>query len=319
MKANLFHGQRTVGRIANPSYLGIAILLCGSLAAWLPSYAAHSPARGPQQPLVIDVFPGKAPGVTEIREDKVKGKQPTRSISQVTHPTLSVFRPAKEKDNGAAVVIAPGGGYAQLAWDHEGEDVATWLNGIGVTGIVLKYRVPLPKGQAKDQVTQSAHQDAQRAISLVRSKAKDWGIDTKRIGMLGFSAGGHLTAMTMTHFDERGYESIDEVDKVSCRPDFGVLVYPAYMLKGDELDGAIKVTKATPPALFVHAGDDMYLAEGSVRMYLALRKAGVASEMHIYTKGGHGFGMRKGNLPANQWPQRCEEWLRGQGFLKTAQ
>ncbi len=296
-------------------------LICTVFFTTLPLAVWFAPASGgPEKPLVIDVFPGKIPGATgESREDKITGKGPNRRITEVTKPTLTVFRPAKDKDTGVAVVIAPGGGYSQLAIDHEGEDVAAWLNSIGVTGIVLRYRVPAAKGQSRDDVSFPPRMDAQRAVSLVRSKAKEWGIDPKRIGMVGFSAGGHLTAMTATNFDKRGYDAMDDVDKVSSRPDFAVLVYPAYMLQDDKLIPALKVTKESPPTMFVHAGDDMYLAEGSVQMYLALRRVGVKSEMHIYTTGGHGFGMRPGTQPVAQWPKRCEEWMRAQGILKAAQ
>jgi acetyl esterase/lipase len=161
--------------------------------------------------------------------------------------------------------------------------------------------------------------DAQRAISLVRGKAKDLGIDPKRIGMLGFSAGGHLTAWTSTNFDKRSYEPIDEIDKVSCRPDFAVLVYPGGVVskeKGD-LSPEIRVTSETPPSFFAHAGDDKVSPENSVQMYLALKKAGVAAELHIYASGGHGFGLRPSKNPCATWPARCAEWMKSQGFLKA--
>src|SRR5262249_20395631 len=155
------------------------------------------------------------------------GENPNvKRLTNVSKPTLTVFRPEKDKDTGAAVLIAPGGGYNILAWDLEGEEVAAWLNSIGVTGIVLKYRVPRRPDEPRDKPPLGPQQDAQRAMSVVRSKAKEWGIDPKRIGMLGFSAGGHLTAATATNFDKRTYEAIDDTDRVSSRPDFAVLVYP---------------------------------------------------------------------------------------------
>src|SRR5205085_6948958 len=180
---------------------------------------------------------------------------------------------AKDRDTGAAVVIAPGGGYNILAWDLEGEEVADWLNSVGVTGIMLKYRVPRREGAAKDAAPPQAQMDAQRAISLVRSKAQDWNIDPKRIGMLGFSAGGHLTAWAATNFDKRSYEPIDDADKLSCRPDFGVLIYPGGVIAkdSDNLSPEIRVTKETPPMFFVHAADDPGRAENSVALYLALK------------------------------------------------
>src|ERR1700722_16502364 len=188
------------------------------LAFALPS------AHAQEKPLVVDVWPGKAPGKTGvIGEEKFldpnpKDKKPVKRLTNVTHPTLTIFRPAKDKDTGAAVVIAPGGGYNILAWDLEGEEVAAWLNTVGVTGIVLKYRVPRRPGDPKDGGPIGALQDAQRALSLVRSKADDWKIDPNRIGMLGCSAVGHLTAALATNYEKRVYDPIDSIDKVSCRP-----------------------------------------------------------------------------------------------------
>jgi acetyl esterase/lipase len=190
-----------------------------------------------EKPPVLNVWPGKAPGVKgKIGKEKTtKAKSPVGPITLVTNvskPTLTVYRPKKAKDTGAAVLICPGGGYHVLAWDLEGVEVATWLNSLGVTGIVLKYRVPRPPGSPKGKPPVGPLQDAQRALSLVRSKAKEWHLDPKRIGILGFSAGGHLTAAAATNFDKRAYSPIDEIDKVSCRPDFAVLVYPAYLTAG---------------------------------------------------------------------------------------
>jgi acetyl esterase/lipase len=277
---------------------------------------------GAEKPLTLDVWPGKAPGDKgDIGGEKVEGSKPgeapVKRITNVTRPTIAVFRPAKDKDTGAAVLVAPGGGYNILAYDKEGEEVAQWLNTIGVTGVVLKYRVPRRADTPKGAPPPQALMDAQRAMSLVRSKAGEWGLDPKRIGMLGFSAGGHLTAWTSTNFDKRAYEPVDEVDKVSCRPDFAVLVYPGMVVArdGGELSPQIRVTKTTPPTFFAHAGDDRVPAENSVVMYLALKKAGVPAELHVYAKGGHGFGLRPSKQPCSTWPQRCAEWMKAQGFL----
>jgi acetyl esterase/lipase len=276
------------------------------------------PARAADKPLVVDVWPGQAPGESgKIGEEKMEESGKVKRISNVTHPTLTVFRPAKDKDTGAAVVIAPGGGYNILAWDLEGTEVADWLNSIGVTGIVLKYRVPRRPGTSPNQAPPEAQMDAQRAVSLVRSKAKDWGIDPKRIGMLGFSAGGHLTAWTSTNFDKRSYEAIDAADKESCRPDFTVLVYPAYLANKDRtgLVPEIRVTKETPPTFFAHAEDDLVTAESTILMYQALKKEKVPAEMHVYSKGGHGFGLRKSDNPCSHWPELCAKWMKAQGLL----
>ena len=283
------------------------------------------PAAAADKPLVLDLWPDKAPGdkvdVGEEKDTPGKGDHPgIDQITNVSKPTLSVYRPAKDVDTGAAVVIAPGGGYNVLAWSKEGEEPAAWLNSIGVTGIVLKYRVPRRSDSPKDAPPPQALMDAQRAISLVRSKAKEWELDPNRIGMLGFSAGGHLTAWASTNFDKRSYEPIDDVDKVSCRPDFGVLVYPGGVAAkdGDGLSPEIPVTKETPPSFITVAADDKGSAESSVRMFQALRKAGVPAELHIYVAGGHGFGLRPSDKACSTWPQRCADWMKAQGLLKKA-
>lgn len=275
------------------------------------------------KPSVLNVWPGKAPGeMKPLDPEKVleskPGEKQVKRITNVSVPTLTVFRPAKEKDTGAAVIICPGGGYNILAWDLEGEEVAAWLNSIGVTGIVLKYRVPRRSDQPRDQPAPLALQDAQRAVSLVRSKASEWQIDPKRIGILGFSAGGNLSARTCIHFEKRSYEPVDEVDKVSARPDFAILIYPAYLTnkEGTALVPEIQVTDRTPPMFFAHAGDDPVIAENSVQLYLALKRAKVPAELHLYAKGGHGFGLRPSAQPCSTWPARCEAWLHTQGWLK---
>jgi acetyl esterase/lipase len=281
-------------------------------------------AADADKPMTIDVWVNKAPGEKgdvgrETVQESKPGEKQVKRITNVTVPTLTVFRPAKDKDTGAAVVIAPGGGYNILAWDLEGEEVATWLNSVGVTGIVLKYRVPRRPGTPNDAAPPQAEMDAQRAVSLVRSKAGEWGIDPNRIGMLGFSAGGHLTAWTATNFDKRAYEPMDEIDRVSCRPDFAVLIYPAYLLaKGkDELAPGIGVSKETPPLFFAHAGNDGVSADNSIVMYRELKKAGVPAELHVYASGGHGFGLRPSDQPCSTWPQRCAEWMKARGLLKA--
>ena len=281
-------------------------------------------APAAEKPLVLDVWPDKAPGeMGEVGKETATDSQPgdkipVKRVTNVTQPTLTIFEPAKDKNTGAAVVIAPGGGYSILAWDLEGEEVAQWLNSIGVTGIVLKYRVPRRPGTPGDVAPPQAQMDAQRAISMVRSNANQWGIDSKRIGMLGFSAGGHLTAWTSTNFDKRSYEPIDDVDKASCRPDFTVLIYPAYLVT-KEMDGLkpdIRVNKETPPMFIAMAGDDPVHVENAVEMYRGLKKAGVPADLHVYTSGGHGFGLRPSGKPCSTWPQRCAEWMKDQGFLK---
>ncbi|MBO93652.1 MAG: xylanase [Opitutales bacterium] len=271
----------------------------------------------------IALWPGDAPGEVkgEVGEEGAKPNRPGSKkiirLGNVTKPTIALFPAPKAKANGAAVVVCPGGGYSILAYDLEGTEVCEWLNSIGMTGILLKYRVPRRKNREKHA---APLQDAQRAMGIARSKAKAWGIDPKRIGILGFSAGGHLTASTLTNYDKRTYERVDAADDLSCRPDFGVLIYPAYLVDNgtkSKLEPEIRVTKDTPPCFFAHAGDDRIPAEGSVQMYLALRRAGVkGNELHVYPKGGHGYGLRASDHPVVTWPARAGEWMKAMGWLK---
>jgi acetyl esterase/lipase len=286
--------------------------------------AVPVPCLADDKPLTVDLWPAKPPGEAgTIGEEKTVVPKPAdafpvKTLTNVTHPTLTVYRQAKDKDTGAAVIVAPGGGYFILAWDLEGEEVAHWLNSIGVTGIILKYRVPRRTGTAPTAAPPQAEMDAQRAVSLVRSKAGEWGIDPKRIGMLGFSAGGHLTAWTATNYDRRSYEAADDVDKVSCRPDFTVLVYPAWLTKGNDMAPDIRVSKQTPQTFLAHAANDPISVDSSVMMFQALRKAGVAAELHVYASGGHGFGLRVSRGPAATWPARCADWMKDRGLLTPA-
>lgn len=276
-----------------------------------------------QTPQTLNVWPGPAPGETgSIGEEQAKKKADGTTITNltnVTKPTITVYRPDASKNSGVAILVCPGGGYRNLAWDHEGEQVARWLNQIGITAALLKYRVPRREGTPEDQPPPQALMDAQRALSLLRSNAADWGIDAKRIGILGFSAGGHLGAWTSTNFDHRSYEPVDAVDRVDCRPDFAALIYSGGVIKKrtSELTPEIRVTSQTPPMFLVHASNDNVSPENSVQLYLALKRAGVPAEMHLYATGGHGFGMRSSEHPSSTWPQRCEDWLRSQGILKA--
>jgi acetyl esterase/lipase len=282
--------------------------------AFVFTFALAAAGRAADRPLVLDVWPGKAPGETRDLDEKFTGTKGSRQLSDVSKPTLTVFRPAKEQDLGVAVIVAPGGGYRFLAWDHEGEDVAAWLNSLGVTAVLLKYRVP----RRMDHMA-APLQDAQRAVSLVRDKAREWGIDPNRIGMLGFSAGGHLTAHTATNFDKRAYEAVDDADKLSCRPDFAVVVYPGGVVDRakEKLAPEIRVSKETPPTFLTQSSDDRVGAENSALLYLALKRAGVEAELHLYATGGHGYGLRPSKNPCSEWPKRCEEWLRAQKVLKA--
>ncbi len=274
--------------------------------------------------LTVNIWPGKVPGdkgdvPPEKVLEQVPGKKLVRRVTNVSQPTITVFRPAKEKDTGVAVLVCPGGAYSILAMDLEGEEVAAWLNSLGVTGIVLKYRVVQRKDSGPRMTAPlEPLQDAQRALSLVRSKAKEWGLDPGRIGMMGFSAGAHLTAAAETNFDRRSYEPIDDVDRLSCRPDFAVLMYVGLLVDNEDktrLRPTIRVSKDSPPTFFAMASNDQMAVDNSLTMFQALRTAGVPVEMHIYTTGGHGFGLRPSTDPCSTWPQRCADWLRNQRLL----
>jgi acetyl esterase/lipase len=218
------------------------------------------------------------------------------------------------------MLICPGGGYWNLYWELEGEEVAAWVNSLGMTGIILKYRVPRRPGEPEREPARRPLQDAQRAVSLVRAKAKDWGIDPKRIGIGGFSAGGHLAIATATSFEKRTYEPIDDIDKTSCRPDFAILVYPGYLKPKDkdELSPGLHIPAETPPTFLAHGGEDIVSPpEHSVVMYLALRRAGIPAELHIYAGAAHDFGVRPSDHPCSTWTQACARWLRQLGFLET--
>jgi acetyl esterase/lipase len=299
------------------------ITSCAPLVALL---SLGAPAMGANPPLVLDVWPGgKALNdYGQIGEERVRPPDdaPTKDakwITNVTHPTISVFRPPKEKNTGVAMVICPGGGYWNLAWDLEGEEVAAWLNSAGITGIVLKYRVPRRPTQPVPLPPPGPLMDAQRALSLVRSHSAEWEIDPNRIGIVGFSAGGHLALAAATGNETRTYETVDSVDRASCRPDFAVAVYSGYLVRKETglLSEHVMIRARTPPVFLVHAGDDtMADAENSVGMYLALKRVGIPAELHIYAKGEHGFGVRKKGIPTDAWTDACISWLRGLGMLK---
>ncbi len=284
---------------------------------------AWQPAPGHTTlPLWTGVAPGAelnaAPEVdTTTSKDNLIAGKPLVRLGNVSIPTLTLYPPAG-KNTGAGVVVFPGGGYRILAIDLEGTEVCDWLNSAGITCILVKYRVPdsgpYPKSRA-------ALQDAQRAVGIVRSHAAEWHIDPHRVGVLGFSAGAHLAAALSTHFDQRLYDPVDAADQLSCRPDFAVIVYPGYLAIAEQNFGAnadINVTDKTPPSFIVQAEDDPVHVENSTVYFLALKNAKVPAEMHLYAEGGHGYGLRRTELPVTAWPQLVETWLHTIQILPTS-
>jgi acetyl esterase/lipase len=294
-------------------------LLLLSLGAFCASVGAQTSAPLPGLgQITLPIWPNGAPGAkpnptveTAIPtgKDGLIAGRPIVIDAHVSTPTLTLFAP-KKQNSGAAVVVFPGGGYHILAIDLEGTEVCEWLNAEGINCVLLKYRVPDSGPYPKSR---EALQDAQRAVGLVRLHAQQWHIDPNRIGVLGFSAGGHLAASLSTHFDKRLYDPVDAADKLSCRPDFAVLVYPAYLTieeKNFALDEEIHPTASTPPFFLVQAEDDPVHVENALAYFLALKNAKVPAELHIYAEGGHGYGLRRTALPVTQWPRSVETWLR---------
>ena len=272
----------------------------------------------------IPIWPGTAPGEKgdigqEHDTTAQKDGKPADGIirlGNVSVPTITVYSPTPDKANGTAVVVCPGGGYSILAYDLEGSEVCKRLNAVGVTGILLKYRVPVRAGLPRYA---PPLQDAQRAIGLVRQHATEWGVNPNRVGILGFSAGGHLSAAASTNFDARTYPVLDAADQLSCRPDFTVLIYPAYLTQDADktkLAPEIKVTAQTPPTFMAMSVDDPVHVENIFAYGLALKAAGVPFEMHAYPVGGHGYGLRPSKNEVVRWPDRLDSWLAGRGLLQ---
>ena len=292
--------------------LGLCLVFLGGSPA---SRGDDAPA-----PQTLDLWPGAAPGEAEpIPAESSATVGGIVRVSNVSRPTMTVYRPEPSKNTGAAVLICPGGGYSILASDHEGDQVAHFLNGIGVTGIVLKYRVPRRAGTSNNVPPPQALMDARRALGLVRSHAAEWQVDPTRVGILGFSAGGHLAAWAAAGPGEaRPYEPVDAADKLSARPDFAVLIYPAYLVKRGtaEVASEVAVAAATPPTFLAMAGDDAITVDGSLAYFAALKQAKIPAELHIYNEGGHGFGMNATGKPVASWPTRLADWMQNRGLLK---
>jgi endo-1,4-beta-xylanase len=280
--------------------VGCAVLMSG---------IAYTAERGEE----IRLWPGGAPGsegvtASEVFKASENSKLP-KNFTVVHYPSIYVFLPPKEKANGTAVVVAPGGGHSQLVIDKEGWEIADWLNQHGIAAFVLKYRLARAPG-SHYTVEGDALSDAARAMRTVRSRAKEWGVEPARIGFMGFSAGGEVAALMETRFDAGNAEASDPTDRVSSRPDFAVVVYPGFR------PGTITVPKDAPPTFLVCADDDRSHVVTTVNLYLDLEKQGVSSEMHIYASGGHGFGIRPSNLPVASWPDRLQQWMVDRKLVK---
>ncbi|HEY1987780.1 MAG TPA: alpha/beta hydrolase [Terracidiphilus sp.] len=296
----------------------ISLMVVSMSASLIAQKPAWQPAAGHQE---LPIWPNGAPGTaagtavaaevdtTTEKDNLIAGKALVR-LGNVSKPTITLYKPDKTSGDVPAVVVFPGGGYKILAIDLEGTEVCDWLNSAGVACVLLKYRVPdsgpYPKSPA-------ALQDAQRAVGMVRQHAAEWGIDPKRVGVLGFSAGGHLVAALSTHYDKRLYDAVDAADQLSCRPDFAVVIYPGYLAlaeHGMAANPEIRPTENTPPTIIVQAEDDPVHVENATTYFLQLKNAKVPAELHIYAEGGHGYGLRRTALPVTTWPQSVETWLR---------
>jgi acetyl esterase/lipase len=287
---------------------------------WKPAPGFKQEAIWPG--VVPDARPVTGPETIGLDRKNLVAGRPWTYVDTVSKPTMTVY-PAKGRNTGAAVVVFPGGGYQTLAIDLEGTEVCDWLTGKGITCVVLKYRVPgsgrLPKSGAYPE-SKEALEDAQRTLGLVRMRAGEWGVDPHKIGVLGFSAGGHLVAATSIYFQKRLYVSVDAADRVSCRPDFAVAIYPGHLSLHLtlELKPEVKahITAQTPPTFLLQNEDDRVDGvEQSLAYYVGLKKAGVPVEMHLYAQGGHAFGLRRTKLAVSEWPGLVERWLRTIGVM----
>lgn len=282
-------------------------------------------ARAVEPSQVIELWPKEVPGekgnlpeeqnMTKPDGGKVAGK-PVIRLGNVSKPTISIFRPSPEKDTGTTALVFPGGGYNILAFDLEGTEACEWLNSIGVTAILLKYRVPKREGLPQHA---APLQDAQRAFGLVRHRAAELRLDPKRLGVVGFSAGGHLAAALASSIEQRTYPKMDAADEASCRPDFSIMIHPGYLTlkdEGNKLSSEVKMTTNHPPTFLVMSQDDSARVENAIYYFLALKEAKVPSEMHIYPTGGHGYGLRRTKHYVTGWTDRATDWLRSRELLE---
>ena len=301
----------------------VILILCSAFTAGVLSAQTNvwQPSPGHIQ---IPIWPGMVPdaqpvpGPEYVTNTIAPKGMPLVWVCNVSQPTMTVYSP-QGTNNGVAMVVFPGGGYNALAMDLEGTEICDWLTSNGITAVLLKYRVPTPIREPYG-ASRMALDDAQRTLSLVRFHAAEWQIDPHKIGVIGFSAGGHMVAATSTRFDKRSYPAVDAADKESCRPDFAIACYPGHLWGGDDdlqLNPNVPVTGNTPPTFLLQAEDDhVDGVEQSLVYYLGLKKAGVPVEMHLYAQGGHGFGLRPSKFPISRWPQLAETWLGTIGMVQ---
>ena len=258
-----------------------------------------------QKKEIIKLWPGKVPGELKEKLPPVIGPSQNDNVvrfSEVTDPALEIYPANPAINNGAALIICPGGAYRILAYDKEGSEIADWLNKLGYSAFVLQYRIPDKK--------EGALQDAQRAMRIVRQNAAKWKIDPEKIGIMGFSAGGSLSARSSTMFSKKTYSPVDKTDSLSCRPAFTMLIYPAYLDQGPDntLTPELELTKTTPPIFIFQTADDPY-GNSALVMASALRSAKLPVELHLLPSGGHGYGLRPGKPAPETWPVMAEKWL----------
>ena len=260
-------------------------------------------------------IPGESTSSLPPESVELKGEHQIEILSNVTIPTLTWYPAPAEGNSGATVVVCPGGGYNILAYSHEGKEVCQWLNRIGVNAALLKYRVPRRKELEKHH---APLQDVHRAIGMIRFRKEEWGIDPQRVGILGFSAGGHLSAMALTSDGERTYPADPKWDSENCVPNFGILVYPAYLQSEsdpDRLSPEVTVHQNTPPVFLVVAHGDRKWVEGSALFYLAMRRQDRPCELHIYAKGRHGFGLKNTEEKIGGWSTLAGDWMRAMELI----
>jgi acetyl esterase/lipase len=296
----------------------LILSLLSSCAGLSVAETAWQPSPGHTQ---VPIWPGAVPDLQPVRGPEtattVRGKLVW--VENVSRPTMTVYSP-KGTNTGVAVVVFPGGGFNGLAIDLEGTEICDWLTSQGITGVLLKYRVPDsgPHGLVAPKAP-TALEDAQRTVGLLRSHAADWHVDPHKIGVIGFSAGGYLVAAVSTHFGKRLYPTVDAADTKSCRPDFAIALYPGHLCKNDstlELNPNVPVTSDTPPTFLLQAENDpVDNVTHSLAYYVALKRAKVPVEMHLYAQGGHGFGLRRTEFPITAWPRLVETWLGTIGVL----